>query len=87
MPPTFFAIITISQSIFDLIILIFVIIKMAQIINSQKRNEKDINELWNSHRIVKSMIYGTHNRLVAKMESTLAKNDIHTDFTDVVLKD
>lgn len=87
MPPTFFAIIIISQSVFDLIVLTFVIIKMSQIINSQKQAEKDINEAWKSHRLVKSMVYGAHNRLVAKVEECLAKNNIHTDFNDVILKD
>ncbi|WRH66941.1 MAG: hypothetical protein RSE13_26280 [Planktothrix sp. GU0601_MAG3] len=60
---------------------------MSQIISSQKQAEKDINEVWKSHRLVKSMVYGAHNRLVAKMESTLAKNNVHTDFGDVILKD
>ncbi len=66
------------------------IIKMSQIINSQKQAEKDINEAWKSHRLVKSMVYGVygaHNRLVAKVEECLAKNNIHTDLNDVILKD
>lgn len=87
MSPTSLTIITISQSIFDLIILIFVIIKMSQIINAQTKAEKDINELWKAYRLFKSMIYGSHNRLIAKLASTLSRNEIHTDFSDTYLKD
>lgn len=87
MSPTFLAIIIISQSVFDLIVLTFIIIKMSEIINSLKKAEKDINELWKTYRLFKSMIYGSHNRLIAKLATTLSKNEIHTDFSETYLKD
>lgn len=79
--------IVVSQSVFNLIILTFVIIKMSQIIINQKKAEKDIDELWKTYRLFKSMIYGNHNRFVSKIELVLSKNDIHTDFSNVFLKD
>lgn len=87
MSPTSLAIIIISQSVFDMIILMFVIIKMSQIINSQNKVEKDINELWKAHRIFKAMVYGCHNRFVAKIGLVLSRNEIHTDFSNSLLKD
>lgn len=79
--------VVVAQSVFDFIILAFVLIKMAKIINSQKQAEKDINELWKSHRLLKIMVYGTYNRFVIRVEASLSKNNINTDFSDVILKD
>ena len=79
--------ILISQSIFDFVILIFIMFKMSEIINSLKKAEKDIDELWKTYRLFRSMIYGSHNRLIAKLATTLSKNEIHTDFSETYLKD
>ena len=87
MAPTAAVVILISQSIFDFVIVIFIMFKMSEIINNQKKAEKDINELWKFARLFRSMVYGRHNRLVAKMQSILKKEEINSDFSDVFLKD
>lgn len=60
---------------------------MSEIINNQKKAEKDINELWNFTRLFRSMVYGSHNRLVAKIQLILKKEEINSDFSDTFLKD
>jgi|JFJP01.1.fsa_nt_gi hypothetical protein len=82
MPETnLLVIIVLFQSATELIIVVFVILKLGEVLNRIDKLSKDINELWKTYRFFRGSIKGLHNRLVIKIGKKFKELDVETDFS------
>lgn len=69
------------QSAVGFVIVVFVVLKLGEVLSRLKKLTKDIDEVWKRHRFFKGMIQGSHNRLIVKIERKFKELDVHTDFS------